>query len=123
MKKLFLVAVFAVLSLTASAQNKNDGTYEYFINVYVEWGGSVSKKPYIPVVSIDDSKVDYIYDTDGDKLKFASRSALINYFTKLGWIFVQDMKEGTTENILFKKMLSNEKEAKNGIVFKDDLKK
>ena len=125
MKKLLLLSIFAVFSLVANAQNENDGTYEHFICVDIEWGGSVSKKPYIPLVSIENEKEDYIYDVDGEKIKFASRSALINYFIKLGWFFVQDVngKSNDVGYVIFKKIVKNEQEAKKGILFKDDIKK
>ena len=84
MKKLFLLAVFAVFSLAINAQSMTDGMYEHFINVNIEWGGSVSKTPYIPLVSVENKKGDYIYDSNGDKIKFASRSSLINYFDLYG---------------------------------------
>ena len=125
MKKFLFLAFFAVFSLVANAQNGNDGTYEHFMCVDIEWGGSVSKKPYIPMVSIEDKKIDYIYGVDGEKIKFASRSALINYFIKLGWVFVQDVNGNTNGvgYIIFKKVVKNEQEVKSGILFKDDIKK
>jgi hypothetical protein len=122
MKKILFFAFFAVMSLTVSAQNKNDGTYEYFIEVYLEWGG----KNHIPNVYFENDDSKYIYDTNGEKLKFKSRSAVINYFTKLGWIFVQDIITGSTNNsehLLLKKQIENIQDAKKGLIFEDELKK
>ena len=122
MKKILFFAFFAVMSLTVSAQNKNDGTYEYFIEVYLEWGG----KNHIPNVYFENDDSKYIYDTNGEKLKFKSRSAVINYFTKLGWIFVQDIITGSTNNserLLLKKQIENIQDAKKGLIFEDEKKK
>ena len=92
------------MSLASNAQNKNDGTYEYFIEVYLEWGG----KSHIPNVYFENDESKYIYDANGEKLKFRSRSAVINYFTKLGWTFVQDIVTGSnnsSERLLLKKQM------------------
>jgi hypothetical protein len=122
MKKLFLLAVFTVLSLTTNAQNKNEGSYEYYIEVYLEWGG----KNHIPNVYFENDESKNIFDANGEKLKFKSRSAVINYFTKLGWTFVQDIVTGSTNNserLLLKKQIENIQDAKKGLIFEDDLKK
>ena len=114
------MAVFAVMSLAANAQNKNDGTYEFFIDVYLEWGG----KSYIPNVYFDGRVSENIYDANGEKLKFKGRSGVINYFTKLGWSFVEHINAPNGyEWLLLKKQVKNVQEAKEGLIFKDDLKK
>ncbi len=119
MKKFLLLFVFAIMCFTANAQNKNDGTSEYFIEVYLEWGG----KNHIPIVFYENNEGEYIYDTNGDKLKFKSRSAVINHFTKLGWEFVYIIANGADERLLLKKQIKNVLEAKEGLIFKNDLKK
>ncbi len=122
MKKLFLLVVFTFLSLATNAQSKNDATYEYFIDVYLAWGG----KNYIPSVYFENDVPKYIYDANGEKLKFKSRSAVINYFTKLGWTFVQDIVTGSdnsSESILLKKQIENIQDAKKGLIFEDEVKK
>lgn len=122
MKKLLLLVVFTVLSLATNAQSKNDATYEYFIEVYLEWGG----KNYIPNVYFENDDSKYIYDANGGKLKFKSRSAVINYFTKLGWTFVQHIVTGSNnsyEHILLKKQIENIQDAKKGLIFEDEVKK
>ena len=123
MKKFILLAVLTLVSLTLSAQNKNDGQYEHYMDVMIEFGTVMSKNPVIPLVSINDNRLDYIYDTNGEKIKFAGRSSMINYFIKLGWTFVQAVTKGEREMIYFKKMVNNPQEAKEGILYKDDLKK
>lgn len=121
MKRLLLLVVFTVLSLATNAQSKNDATYEYFIDVYLAWGGN----NYIPSVYFEND-VSRIYDANGEKLKFKSRSAVINYFTKLGWTFVQDIVTGSdnsSEYILLKKQIENIQDAKKGLIFEDEVKK
>ena len=122
MKRFLLLVVFTVLSLATNAQSKNDATYEYFIDVYLEWGG----KNHIPNVYFENDDSKYIYDANGEKLKFKSRSAVINYFTKLGWTFVQDIVTGSdnsSEYILLKKQIENIQDAKKGLIFEDEVKK
>ena len=122
MKRFLLLVVFTVLSLATNAQSKNDATYEYFIEVYLEWGG----KNHIPNVYFENDVNKYIYDANGEKLKFKSRSAVINYFTKLGWTFVQDIVTGSdnsSEHILLKKQIENIQDAKKGLIFEDEVKK
>ena len=106
MKRFLLLVVFTVLSLATNAQSKNDATYEYFIEVYLAWDG----KNHIPNVYFENDVSKYIYDANGEKLKFKSRSAVINYFTKLGWTFVQVFVE-------------NIQDAKKGLIFEDEVKK
>ncbi len=89
----------------------------------IDFGTIGSKKPIIPLVSVDDNRLDNIYDSNGEKIKFGSRSGLINYFIKMGWTLVQVVTKDNIEMIYFKKMVSSPQEAKNGILFKDDLKK
>ena len=126
MKSFLLLVVFTVLSLATNAQSKNDATYEYFIDVYLAWGGN----NYIPNVYFENDVSKYIYDANGEKLKFKSRSAVINYFTKLGWTFVQDIVTGmatssnnSSEYILLKKQIENIQDAKKGLIFEDEVKK
>ena len=122
MKKVLVLALFAVMSLAVNAQAPNDERYEYFIEVYFEWTG----KNWAPQVSFDEDG-QYIYDENGEKIKFKNRGAAINYFTKLGWTFVQYVKigdNGISGNIaFFKKTLKSTEEAKKGFTFKDDVKK
>ena len=122
MKRFLLLVVFTVLSLATNAQSKNDGTYEYFIEVYLAWDG----KNHIPNVYFENDVSKYIYDANGEKLKFKSRSAVINYFTKLGWTFVQVFVTGSdnsSEYILLKKQIENIQDAKKGLIFEDEVKK
>ena len=122
MKRFLLLVVFTVLSLATNAQSKNDATYEYFIDVYLAWDG----KNHIPNVYFENDVSKYIYDANGEKLKFKSRSAVINYFTKLGWTFVQVFVTGSdnsSEYILLKKQIENIQDAKKGLIFEDEVKK
>ena len=119
MKKIFLIALFAVMSLTVNAQNKNDGTYEHFIIVYTQHATIGAKKPCIPMVAVEDEKLDYLYDSKGEQIKFYNTGAMINYFTKKGWAFVQ--REG--DYYYFKKIVKDVTEAKEGIILKNDIKK
>ena len=68
MKKILFFAFFAVMSLTVSAQNKNDGTYEYFIEVYLEWGG----KNHIPNVYFEND----VWEIEQIAQKYDGRATL-----------------------------------------------
>lgn len=119
MKKVILLALITFFSLNVNAQTDKISTYEYYIEVYIEWSG----KNYLPHVYYENRDWEYIYDIKGEKLKFKSRSAIINYFSKLGWSFVQYLiNSGESKFLLFKKQVKDEKEAKDGLIFKEDLK-
>lgn len=120
MKKILLLAVFAVISLAVNAQTNNESTYEFFIDVHLVWAG----KNFVPHLYFDDKASEYIYDASGEKLKFKSRSSIINHFTKLGWSFVQNVKASNGDEwFLLKKQVKTVQEAKEGLIFENDLKK
>jgi len=119
MKKILVLTLMSICYLTSFAQNQNEAAYDYFIEVNLEWGG----KSWIPVVSVADKNDEYIYDEQGEKLRFKSRSELINYFTKLGWSFEHSIRNNNSDVFFLKKKLKNDEDAKNGLKFKDNIKK
>lgn len=116
MKKLIFISIFILTSIAGNAQSQGNAKYDYYIDVYLDWGG----KNYIPHVSIDnESDSEVIYDESGEKLKFKNRSSVINYFSKLGWKFVQAARStNNQERFLFMKEVKTDEEAKTGFIFK-----
>jgi hypothetical protein len=120
MKK-YLILIMLLLGIcSVNAQNKNDGSYDYYMDVYLDWGG----KNHTVMVFLENNEGEYIYGSDGEKLKFKSRSAVINYFVKLGWTYVEDMLTRVgSEMLLFKKQINSVQDAKEGLILKEGLKK
>lgn len=121
MKKVVFIILFSLLCIESRSQSNNEN-YECFMEVWMEWKG----KDYLPYIAFDDMLLTNIYSEDGEKLKFKSRSGVINYFTKKGWTFVQffSTTQGGVRNdyLILKKDVKNIDEAKKGLILKEDLK-
>lgn len=126
MKKICLLALFAVLSIGVNAQNQNEEPYEFFIDVALNHG-----KDYTVAVAFTNDDKEWICDENGNKMKFKNKSNVINYFTKKGWTFVQintytisaGMSTAVSDYMLLKKIVKSDEEAKLGINLESDFKK
>ena len=126
MKKFYLLALLAVLSIEVNAQNQSEEPYEFFIDVALNHG-----KEYTAAVAFTNDDKECICDENGNKMTFKNKSNVINYFTKKGWTFVQintytinaGMSTVVSDYMLLKKCVKSEEEAKEGIKIESDFKK
>lgn len=133
MKKFYLLALFAVLSIEVNAQNQSEKTqnrseepYEFFIDVALNHG-----KEYTAAVAFTNDDKEWICDENGNKMKFKNKSNVINYFTQKGWTFVHidhytisaGLSTAVSDFLLLKKIVKSEEEAKQGINLESDFKK
>lgn len=125
MKKICLLALFAVLSIGVNAQNQSDEPYDFFIDVALIWEG----KDFLASVAFTNDEKEYICDERGNKMKFKNSSNVINNFTKLGRTFVHYVQhnvvsgKSASAHIFFKKSVRSEEEAKKGIKIESDFTK
>ena len=126
MKRIILLALLAVLSICIHAKNQGEDPYEFFIDVALNHG-----KDYTAAVAFTNDDKEWICDESGNKMKFKNKGNVINYFTKLGWTFVQintfvvgaGVSTVVSDYILLKKSVKSEAEAKQGINLESDFKK
>ena len=126
MKRFYLLALFAVLSIEVNAQNQSEEPYDFFIDVALNHG-----KDYTAAVAFTNDDKEWICDEKGNKMKFKNKSNIINYFTKKGWTFVHidhytisaGSSTAISDFILLKKKVKSEEKAKQGINLESDFKK
>ena len=121
MKKSLLLVLFIVFSLVSYAQNfKNDGKpYSYFCEIY-RYGTTN-----IEIKWPENKKDTHLSDENGKLLEFNNVFEALNYMSKRGWelVSVTYVNERTGEKAyILKKMVSNDKEAKEGLYFDKDFK-
>ena len=125
MKKILLFA-FLFVSVFANAQNvKNDGKpYAY----YCQLVGSRNFGGKLRVEILWDNKGDahHLRTEKGEKIEFKSMVDGMNYMSKRGWDYVEIVvySEGTRNVVhyIFRKYVTNDEEAKEGLHFKEDFK-
>ena len=119
MKKILLLAVFTVLSLTTNAQNfKNDGkpysSYCIITNYIDSW---------IQIKGLGLQYFKDLYDEKGEKVKATNDADALTYMSKWGWEFVSISIDNNSKCFILKKTVNNDNEAKEGLYFKSDFKK
>ncbi len=114
MKKL-IIALLMMAAVPACAQriDKPGEPYEYFI--YVEPISDLSGKFKAKIDLMDKKGRDYLVDENNKKIEFNSESEVINYMTKRGWKFVDVIVANKQYDILFKKEVHSDSEAKSFI--------
>lgn len=122
MKKLLLIA-FLLISVGANAQNvKNDGKpYDYFC--MMQGFKNLSGVLRIQIIWDKKEKHEYLRDEKGEKVEFKSIVDMLNYMSKRGWIYVEQVVYDKVQNYVFKKSVTNDEEAKEGLYFESDFKK
>ena len=122
MKKVIMILLAITFSLNIAAQNyKNDGKPYYF---YCQLTAKQNLSGVLRLELEWDNKQDneYLRDQNGKKIEFASVVDMLNYMSRRGW----DLKETyVVQNVirfLFRKLVTNDDEAKEGLYFKSDFK-
>ena len=122
MKQLFILVLLLMGISSAKAQNfKNDGKpYAYYCQIFRY--GSTNME----ITWADNKKDTHLSDEKGELLQFNNAFEAINYMSKRGWelVSVTYINERTGEKAyILKKMVTNDKEAKDGLYFDRDFKK
>ena len=122
MKKLILLFLFMLTSFTLSAQNyKNDGKPYYFycqMTAFMNLAGKLRL-----TLQWDNQLYDEnLRDENGKKIEFASVVDMLNYMSKRGWELNQTYTIQNVVRFLFRKLVTTDEEAKEGLHFKSDKK-
>ena len=127
MKKVLLFALFAVFSLVVNAQNyKNDGKSYAFYCQLVGFK-NLAAQLRLKVLWNNMKDENNLRDENGKKIEFNTMVDAMNYMSKRGWDYVECVtyKEGTNNVVhyIFRKYVTNDEEAKEGLYFESDFKK
>lgn len=127
MKKVLLFALFAVFSLVVNAQNyKNDGKPYAFYCQLVGFK-NLAAQLRLKVLWNNMKDENNLRDENGKKIEFTTMVDAMNYMSKRGWDYVECVtyKEGTNNVVhyIFRKYVTNDEEAKEGLYFESDFKK
>lgn len=123
--KLFVVlSMLFCMSTSVSAQNyKNDGKpYDFFCQL--RFKTNLAGKLRMEVLWDSQRKEVYLRTQDGEKIEFASTVDAMNYMSKRGWTYVENVvyQDGSSMLVhyMFKKTVTKDEEAKEGLYFNTD---
>ena len=125
MKKKLLFLMLCLMSISVNAQNvKNDGKpYAYYCQIvgWVNLGGQLRMKMLWDNMRDENN----LRDENGKKIEFKSMVDAMNYMSKRGWDYVEcvtyaDFGKQNVVHYIFRKYVTNDKEAKEGIYFECD---
>ncbi len=127
MKKVLLFALLAVFSLVVNAQNyKNDGKPYAFYCQLVGFK-NLAAQLRLKVLWNNMKDENNLRDENGKKIEFTTMVDAMNYMSKRGWDYVECVtyKEGSNNVVhyIFRKYVTNDEEAKEGLYFESDFKK
>ena len=123
MKKLIMILLAITFSLNISAQNyKNDGKPYYF---YCQMTATKNLTGVLRLELEWDNKEDneFLRDENGKKIEFVSVVDMLNYMSRRGWELNKTYVVQNVIRFLFRKLVTNDDEAKEGLYFKSDFKK
>lgn len=123
MKKVLLFVMLCMMSVSVNAQNyKNDGKpYAFFC--MMQGFKNLSGVLRIQIIWNNKEKHEYLRDENGEKVEFKSIVDMLNYMSKRGWEYVEQIDYDKVHNYVFKKYVTNDAEAKEGLYFESDFEK
>lgn len=122
MKKV-VFALLMMFSLNINAQNvKNDGKPYAF---YCQLLGKMNLAGQLRLTILWDNMrtENNLRDENGKKIEFATMVDAMNYMSKRGWEYVDNVTYGNVVHYVFKKIVTNDEEAKEDLYFESDYKK
>ena len=128
MKKLIILFVICFLSLGVFAQNyKNDGKPYAFYCQIVGWQ-NLNGQLRIKMLWDNQKEENNLRDEKGEKIEFATMVDAMNYMSKRGWDYVEcvtyaDFGKQNVVHYIFRKYVTKDSEAKEGLYFENDFKK
>ena len=123
MKKIILLAVLAMMSVRIYAQNvKNDGKpYAFYCQLVGKMNLSAQLR--LRILWNNIKTENNLRDENGNKIEFNTMVDAMNYMSKRGWEYVDDVTYEGVVHYVFKKYVTNDEEAKDGLYFESDFKK
>jgi len=127
MKKILLLALFAVFYLGVNAQNyKNDGKpYAFYCQLVGQ--KNLAGQLRLKILWNNMKEENNLRDENGKKIEFFTMVDAMNYMSKRGWDYVECVtyKDGATNVVhyIFRKYVTTDEEAKEGLYFETDFKK
>ncbi len=127
MKKVLLLIFLCAISFAVKAQNcKNDGKpYAYYCQI-VGWE-NLAGQLRIKMLWDNQRFENNLRDENGKKIEFATMVDAMNYMSKRGWDYVEcvtyaEFGKQNVVHYIFRKMVTNDEEAKENIYFESDFK-
>lgn len=116
-----LISVFTIQY--GNAQNyKNDGKpYDFFCQLlgYENLSGQLRLK----ILWNNEKEENNLRDEKGNKIEFQTMTDAMNYMSKRGWEYVECVNYEKVCHYIFKKKVTSDKEAKEGLYFQNDFNK
>lgn len=127
MKKLFVFLMLCMISISAYSQNfKNDGKPYAFYCQLVGYK-NFSQQLRLKILWDNIKEENNLRDENGKKIEFTTMLDAMNYMSKRGWDYVECVtyKDGASNVVhyIFRKYVTNDEEAKEGLYFETDFKK
>ena len=122
--KRILLFLFLMVCLSVKGQDKNTNVtpYDYYCVYYgqLQLSGKVFPKKLIWGDSKNEVK---LTNEKGKKLDFNNMIEVTNYLSKRGWVYVDSEVFRDVVYIVYKKNVTKDEEAKEGLYFDSDFKK
>lgn len=128
MKKIsFILLMVFAFCISSNAQNvKNDGK-PYAFYCQIVGNENLIGQLRLKLLWDNQKEENDIRDKDGNKVEFQSMVDVMNYMSKRGWEYVECNFFGAngknTAHYVFRKMVTNDSEAKEDLYFKSDFNK
>ena len=127
MKKIIVLLFVFLSSISVSAQNyKNDGKpYAFYCQLvgFKNLNGQLRLKVLWNNIRTENN----LRNENGEKIEFFTMVDAMNYMSKRGWDYVECVtyKDGSSNVVhyIFRKYVTNDEEAKEGLYFETDFKK
>lgn len=127
MKKIIVLLFVFLSSISVSAQNyKNDGKpYAFYCQLvgFKNLNGQLRLKVLWNNIRTENN----LRNENGEKIEFFTMVDAMNYMSKRGWDYVECVTykdgSGNVVHYIFRKYVTNDEEAKEGLYFETDFKK
>ena len=123
MKKIILLSLLVFVSVNVSAQNINNDGKPYPFYCQLVGMKNLAGQLRLQILWNNLKQENNLRDENGKKIEFNTMVDAMNYMAKRGWEYVDDVSYGNVVHYVFKKYVTNDDEAKEGLYFESDFKK
>ncbi len=127
MKKVVLLALFTIFSLGVNAQNYKNDVKPYAFYCQLVGMKNLAGQLRLKILWNNIREENNLRDENGKKIEFFTMVDAMNYMSKRGWDYVDCVtyKDGTNNVVhyIFRKYVTTDEEAKEGLYFETDFKK